>query len=418
MARVYPRTMEGRSAAGQAAGYHFQLQRALLSLIAGDEGSAVAIETLDDVVLEDDISGVREFEQLKHSIRSGSLTDRSRPLWKALDAWMDLVEGGKLDEVDKLVLVATDRARDGSSSALLGADGRDPARAERLLLDVAAEDRGAVDTAPIRKRFMDLNPRARKTLIAKIEVRDATAGVGEFRSELRAVLGPFALPAVGTDEFLDKLVGWWERRAVDLLLRRRTTVIRDELVEEVVRLRDQYGERTLPAPDPALAQGLSDMLIEAYAGTPFVRQLELIAMRDERVQLAIRDYHRAYAQRSRWLEQGVLGPEELQEWEDRLFGEWEHAWHRMLDTLPSPPDEAAHAGAGKQLYGDLEQSSLNPLRDGRDRFLHVGTLNGLADIRRIGWHPDFKERLLQLVGMVIAGSGSTDTAFHRAQGAS
>jgi hypothetical protein len=409
--------MEGRSAAGQAAGYHFQLQRALLSLIVGREGSAVAIETLDDVVLEGDRSGIREFEQLKHSIRPGSLTDRSRPLWKALDAWMDLVGRDKLDAVDKLILVATDRAPDGSAAALLGADGRDPILAERLLLDVAAEDPGAADTATIRKRFRNLHSRARKTLIAKIEVRDGTAGVGEFRSELRAALGPFALPAVGIDEFFDKLVGWWERRAVDLLLRRRTTVIRDELVEEVVRLRDQYGERTLPAPDPALAQELSDVLIEAYAGTPFVRQLELIAMRDERVQLAVRDYHRAYAQRSRWLEQGVLGPEELQEWEDRLFGEWEHAWQRMLDTLPSSPDEAEQAVAGKELYGDLEQSSLNPLRDGRDRFLHVGTLNGLADICRIGWHPDFEARLLQLIGSVIAGMG-TDTAFHRAQGSS
>jgi hypothetical protein len=409
--------MEERSAAGQAAGYHFQLQRALLSLIAGREGSAIAIETLDDVVLEGDSSGIRQFEQLKHSIRSSSLTARSRPLWKALDAWMDLAEHGKLDEVDKLILVATDRAPDGSAAALLRADGRDITQAERLLLDVAAEDPGAVDTAPIRERFRDLDPRARKTLIAKIEVRDATAGVGEFRSELGAALGPFALPAVGSDEFLDKLVGWWERRAVDLLLRRRTTVSRGEVVEEVVRLRDQYGERALPAPDPALAQELSDLFIEAYAGAPFVRQLELIAMRDERVQLAVRDYHRAYAQRSRWLEQGVLAPEELQEWEDRLFGEWEHAWHRMLDTLPAPADKPAQAAGGKQLYGDLEQSSLNPLRDGRDRFLHVGTLNGMADICRIGWHPDFNARVQQLVGAVIAGA-ATDDAFRRAQGAS
>lgn len=409
--------MEGRSAAGQAAGYHFQLQRALLSLIAGRGGSAVAIETLDDIVLEVDGSEVREFEQLKHSIRPGSLTDRSRPLWKALDAWMDLADHARLDEVDKLILLATDQAPDGSAAALLRAEGRDLAEAERLLLDVAAEDPGPVDTAALRKRFRDLDPRDRKTLIAKIEVRDATAGVGEFRSELRAALGPFALPDVGVDEFLDKLVGWWERRAVDLLLRRRTTVSRDEVVEEVVRLRDQYGERTLPAADPALTQELGDLLIEAYAGAPFVRQLELITMRDERVQLAVRDYHRAYAQRSRWLEQGVLAPEELQEWEDRLSGEWEHAWHRMLDTLPTPADEPTQAAAGKQLYGDLEQSSLNALRDGRDRFLHVGTLNGMADICRIGWHPDFRARIQQLVGAVTADA-ATDDAFRRAQGAS
>jgi hypothetical protein len=411
------RHMGERSAAGQAAGYHFQIQRALLSLIAGREDSTVAIETLDDLVVDDDSSGIRELEQLKHSIRTGSLSDRSRPLWKSLDVWMDLAEDGKLNEVDKVILVATDRAPDGCAAALLRADGRDLAGAERLLVDVAGEDPGAAETGPIRKRFRHLDPRVRETLIAKIEVRDAAAGVGEFRSELRAALGPFALPSVGIDEFLDKLVGWWERRAVDLLLRRRTTVSHGEAVEEVVRLRDQYGESTLPAADPALAQELSEVLIEAYAGAPFVRQLELIVMRDERVQLAIRDYHRAYAQRSRWLEQGVLGPEELQEWEDRLFGEWEHAWHRMLDTLPLAADEVVQTTAGKQLYGDLEQSSLSPLRDGRDRFLHVGTLNGMADICRVGWHPDFKTRLQQLIGTIVDGAETPD-AFHRAQGTS
>jgi hypothetical protein len=144
----YARSMEGRSAAGQAAGYHFQIQRALLSLIAGREDSAVAIETLDDVVLDGDRSGIREFEQLKHSIRPGSLTDRSRQLWKALDAWMDLTEEGKLNEVDKLILVATHQAPVGCAASLLRADGRDLAQAERLLFDAAVEEPGR----PIRCR--------------------------------------------------------------------------------------------------------------------------------------------------------------------------------------------------------------------------------------------------------------------------
>jgi hypothetical protein len=407
--------MEGRSAAGQAAGYHFQIQRALLSLIAGEEGASVAIETLDDIVMEGDGSRVRNFEQLKHSIRRGSLTDRSRPLWKALDAWMDLVDNGTLDEVAKLVLVATHLSPADSAAALLRADdARTVSDAEQQLLAVAAENPGPLDTATIRARFRTMDARARGQLMAKIEVRDGTADIGDFRGQLGEALGPFVLPSGGVDEFLDKLVGWWERRAVDLLLRRPSSVTRDELVEEVVRLRDQYGERTLPPPDPALVVELSDVLLAAYTDAPFIHQLKLIAMRDERVQLAVRDYHRAYAQRSRWLEQGVLAPGELHEWEDRLFDEWEHAWQRMLDTLPDTADEPVQATAGKQLYGEMEQSSLNPLRDGRDRFLHVGTINGMADITRIGWHPDFKARVQEVIGAVVAGAG-TDGVFRRAR---
>lgn len=330
---------------------------------------------------------------------------------------MDLVDRGTLDDVGTLILVATHLAPQDSAAALLRADdARDAVRAEQQLLAVADERSGAQDTAQMREHFRALGASARARLFAKIRVRDSIAGIGDFREQLREALGPLALPSLGTEEFLDKLVGWWERRAVDLLLRRRSSVTREEVVDETVRLRDQYGERTLPAPDPALAVELSEMLLEAYAGSPFVHQLRLIAMRDERVQLAVRDYHRAYAQRSRWLEQGVLAPDELREWEDRLFDEWEHAWQRTLDTLPDSSDETARAAAGKRLYGDMEQSSLNPLREGRDRFLHVGTLNGLADVSRIGWHPDFAARVRHLVDAVIAGAG-TDEAFRRAHGA-
>jgi hypothetical protein len=156
----------GRSAAGQAAGYHFQVQRGLLSLIAGDDGTAVAMETLDDLVVEGDAGAVREFEQLKHSIRSGSLTERSRPLWKALDAWMDLVDHGTLDDVGKLILVATDRAPDGSAVALLRADARDVVSAERQLLGVATEDPGAQDTAKSEATTSDWAELARGCAVA------------------------------------------------------------------------------------------------------------------------------------------------------------------------------------------------------------------------------------------------------------
>lgn len=407
--------MTGRSAAGQAAGYHFQIQRALVSLLAGSTDAEVAIETLDDLVLDGE--NTRTFEQLKHSIRAGSLTDRSRPLWKALDAWMDLVDDGRLDDVRALILVATDVAPEGSSAAALRADdGRSVTGAEHQLTEVACEQPGAADTERIRKRFREMSARRRRALLSKIEVRDATADIGEFRDQLREQLG-LVLPRAGSDEFLDKLVGWWERRAVDLLLGRRSTVSREEVAEEIARLRDQYSERTLPPPDQALVEELSDVVLSAYAGAPFVHQLELIATRDERVQLAVRDYHRAYAQRSRWLEQGVLAPDELGEWEDRLHDEWEHAWHRMLDNLEQTSDEAGHARAGKSLLDSLESSSLNALRDRADSFLRVGTLHGMADIRRIGWHPDFRARLETLIGAVIDGA-NTGAAFHRAAGGS
>lgn len=396
-----------RSAAGQAAGYHFQIQRALLSILRAPTGFEISIETLDDLTIADTaVRGTTTFEQLKHSVKPGSLSDRSRPLWRALDAWMDLVDEDRLEQVTTLLLVATDVAPDGSAAAhMRGDDRRSILTADQLLL-AAATETGAQETAEVRERFAGLDSRDRSQLLAKIEVADGSAGVGDFRTELREAIG-LGIPRVGVEDFLDRLVGWWERRAVEMLLGRRRSVTRDEVAEEVARVRDEYTDRTLPAVDQDLATELSEALLAAYKSYPFVRQLELIAVGDARLQLLVADYHRAYTQRARWLEDGILAPEELAEWEERLTDEWSHAFARMRDELGNVPAENEQTRAGKQLYGELEQSDSNPLRDGRDRFLHVGTWHGLADTRRVGWHPDFRARLEKLLGPPVVGATSS-----------
>ena len=99
------------SAAGTAAGYHFQVQRALLDLLdATDENTAISIETLDDLTLSDGERGpVLTLEQLKHSIRPGSLTDTSRPWWDTLAVWMDLIGDSSLHGSEQLTLISTQK---------------------------------------------------------------------------------------------------------------------------------------------------------------------------------------------------------------------------------------------------------------------------------------------------------------------
>jgi hypothetical protein len=386
-----------RSAAGPAAGYHYQAQRALLTLLNEPVGSGreLAMETLDDLAISDHESMV-DLEQLKHSIRKSALTDRSPALWSALENWMDFLGTTRFAQIRQLVLVATDDVPTDSAPARLREDRRKPQEAEARLLAVAQERPGNKDTKAARERFAALSKRDRGTLLSKIIVRDGTAGVTEFRPQLEQALG-LALPRAGVDEFLDQLVGWWEKRVVDLLVGRLKSVSYDEVAEEVGRLRDMYNDAALPPPDPALKGSLSDALAAAYAQAPFVHQLQFLALHDERVRLAIRDYHRAYAQRSNWLQEGILVTDELLEWEQRLIEEWERAWVRMLESVNEDDDEGA-VSAGRVLLSELEDSTLNPLRSGRDRFLHIGTLHGLADARHVGWHREFEARLEAVFG--------------------
>lgn len=389
-----------RSAAGPAAGYHFQIQRALLSLLTGPSDRQVSIETLDDIVDADTARGAVTFEQLKHSLRPGTLTDRSRPLWKALDAWMDLLSGG-LDGVHQLELVTTDHAPAGSAAALLRADDglRSPTSAEARLLDAAGESPGSADTRACRERFAALDPADRGRLLAKVVVRDGTAGVHGFRDQLLEAVG-LGVPRDGVSPFLDQIVGWWERRAVDLLVGRRSSIRKEEAADEIARIRDSFSGMALPQADADLTADIdiAAALLRAYKGSAFVVQLRLVAAREERLRIAIRDYHRAFTQRSRWLQNGILAPDELGTWERRLIEEWDYARQRMLDELGARDDDESCNAAGLALLGKLEESALNPLRDSAERFIRVGTLHGLADVHQIGWHPDFLARLEALLG--------------------
>lgn len=400
------------SAPGSAAGYHFQAQVGLLELLRAQGERAVALESLDDITVSDGATPTT-LEQLKHSLTPGSLTDRSSAWWRTLAVWMDLAESRGIEDIDELLLLATDSAPAGSAAALLRAGGRDVQKAERALMAVAIESDGSAATSKSRQRFAAMSRRARARLVAKIEVRDQAPSISDFRAELRDALG-LAMPNVGQDLFLDGLVGWWERRVVDLLTGQRETVARGELAEAVAYLRDQYTDSTLPAPLKGVREELSEAVREAYARTPFVHQLVLIVMRNQRIQQLVADYHRAYTQRSKWLQDGALLPDELEAWEDRLADEWDHAFERMLDNLNESTDETECRRAGHELYDSLEASDPGLLRDNRDRFVHVGTLHGLADTRRIGWHPDFAARLQDLLG-AADHTAKTDAAFVRSQ---
>ena len=397
------------SASGTAAGYHFQVQRALLDLTdAADENAAISIETLDDLTLSESERGtVLTLEQLKHSIHPGSLTDASRPWWDTLGVWMDLTRGGTLRGGEQLTLISTHEAPPGSAAALLRTDNdRDVDAALTLLLEAAVSSKNAETAAPRQRFAEDLDSSERRHLLQRIRVVDGAPDIGEFRAALGATLR-FALPAQGQDSFLDQVIGMWERRAVDLLLRRRTNATKAEMLAEITRIRDEYTQQTLPTAD--VAENVEEVILQAYEQNTFVHQLGLIKLRHERIQMAISSiYHRAFAQRAKWLEDGVLGPGQLSIWEGRLVDEWNHAYQQMLDEIAEEPDMTEVERAGRTLYNRQQASDRVKLLDSSDYFINRGTQHGLADVPRIGWHRDYRQRLQETLGSITAGRAAED----------
>ncbi len=91
-----------------------------------------------------------------------------------------------------------------------------------------------------------------------------------------------------------------------------------------------------------------------YQRRVFVHQLRLIRIGNERVVRAIRDYYRAFVQRSRWVREELIGVGDLERYEDRLKDAWEGHFLWMRDELGEAAAEEEQRRYAGQLYKWVE----------------------------------------------------------------
>ena len=163
-------------------------------------------------------------------------------------------------------------------------------------------------------------------------------------------------------------------------------------------LRDQFRQEALPIDEELLEFVLDPTTAASYATYSFVRQIELTKAGKRRIAAAIRDYYRAFEQRSRWLRDELLVVPDLQNYEKRLVEEWELQFEAVRDELGDRATETAKEEAARTVLGWAEQT-LIPIRTNvTEPFVSRGSLHMLSDELRIGWHVDFRDRLAHLLG--------------------
>jgi hypothetical protein len=168
-------------------------------------------------------------------------------------------------------------------------------------------------------------------------------------------------------------------------------------------LREQFKQDSLPIDDDLLTFDLDEATNTAHAESTFVHQLEIIAAGKRRISAAIRDYYQAFEQRSRWLRNDLILIGDLTQYEKRLTEEWEIVFEAVRDELGATATEDAQQKAARDVLRWAE-SVLLAIRVGvTEPFVCRGSLHMLADEPRIGWHPEFRDRLATLLN-------STETA--------
>lgn len=388
-------------AAGPAMGYLYQCERALLELVtrANDEPDlTLFMEKLDDIQLEERGYPIEILQVKHHTGPGGNLSDESRDLWRTLAVWMDALPVLEPDEEPEFALLTTSVAPPGSAAALLRESDepgrRDPDAARELLVAVASNST-VVGTSGARERFAGLPPESQKRLIDAVVVRDAQPRIEDIDERLASRLRT-GVRSEHVVAFLESLKGWWYARSVGLLRGSEVAVTVNDLLNKIHDLRDSYQPENLPF-DWDVGD-LTDVEQASYDTRLFIQQLRWVAATDDLLTVAIDEYHRAFANRSRWLRLGLLRPGELDEYEEKLVTEWRRHHAFMRAELASEASEVDHQRAGRKLWQQVSDSSTVQIRARfHEQTLTRGTYHDLADRQRVGWHPLFEERIRQLL---------------------
>ena len=385
------------SAADSTLGYLFQCKYALLDALRRmrqGEDFLVSVETLDDVYFERNGLPNELLQSKHHRNRQASLNDFSTDIWKSIRIWCEGSLSGLIADDSVFYLLTTATADDGSAASLLRRDeDRDVDEAFNKLV-AAAQTSTNKQHASSYKLFLSNQAKVR-TVLERVYVLDATAPITELpgliRNEVR-----FAVKKKFLEPFVERLEGWWFARVIDQMSDSRPgPILSEELESQMSDLRSQLQDDSLPIDDSIRE---ADIDFTSHIDKQFVRQLRLINLKNPRIFIAIREYFRAYEQRSRWMREDLLLVGELGRYESRLIEEWQIYFERMREELGEEAAEEQKLKSARALYDWVESRANIPIRPRCDEpFVTRGSFHMLADDLKVGWHPDFAKRVKELL---------------------
>lgn len=389
------------SAVDSSLGYLYQVRLALLWTLRRQKNEPdflVSVEALDDVAFETVGGDPMELLQTKlHRKGTGSLTDASSDLWKTLRIWFEGSATGEILPTSKLCLITTGTAPDGTAAAHLRAAQRNVPAAQQAL-DATAQSSTNKDHAAAYEAYLTASSSDRTSILDRICVLDAAPSITDLDGELQKEVF-WAVDRDHLTAFLDRIEGWWFRRVLQQLTGTSGDRIGSiELESQISDLREQFKQEALPIDDDLLTFTLDDATCATHGESVFVRQLELIKAGKRRIAAAIRDYYRAFEQRSRWIRDDLVVGMDLRRYEKTLIEEWELAFEAMRDELGDEATEQAKERAARSVLKWAERTTVPIRPQVTEPFVTRGSLHMLSDEVRIGWHPEFRDRLALLLG--------------------
>jgi hypothetical protein len=396
-----PDALKPFDASASAIGYAFQLRVALeraWELKGTGLDWSICIEGRDDV--EHTTTDGSTLEQHKQHADATPMTDNNVDLWKTLRIWCTGVSAGVIDlKSTDLLLITSSEIAVGSAASLLQRDDRDPGAALSLLQAAAKSSTNKTLTKSM-EAWNALSQPEQIQLLECMTVVGESPNIEMVHDRLLKIAG-YAVKDEYRAAFVEYLEGWWFNRCIESLRADDSTPVSgEEFDASYHRIKDQFNAENLPIDDQVRSFTVSD--IGELASRCFVRQLQLSEIGSKRILTAVRDYLRASSQRSMWLRQKLVWPQELNRYEAALIEAWEIVFDREVDSLGEDATLEKKKAAAAAIYRWVEDAAAPPLRPRiPDAFLTRGSLHILADDRRVGWHPDYRDLVEEVIGPLV-----------------
>ena len=391
--------MPNHQASEQMLGYLYQVRYALALLLENDNSDCqISIEKFDDVAFSKDDIPI-QLIQLKHHIQhQGNLADASTDMWRTIKVWLDAISETPdiLDGTNFLIITTATAPIDSAAFLLKKDSNRNPDTAYQKLKTVCFS---SVNQAHQRyyDAFREAGEDTVKQLIRQIYIIDCASNIIDVEKDILKHIRYSCIPK-HQKMIYERLEGWWFKKAIVALCCDTPVFVNQNQVRSfIVSVSQEYADDNLPI-DILDIDDLQESNFSANEKI-FHEQLKLICLGNHRMQLALRDYYRAFRQRASWVRNDLLYVNELGQYEQRLIDEWEHAFAAMEETLSETNNatEEEKAKEGRQLFSDIEKRDIRIRPKCQEAFIMRGSYHILANQLKIGWHVDFFDRLKQLL---------------------
>lgn len=387
-----------------ALGYLYQCQYALLLGLQRDEepNLCISIEKLDDIAFHESASSAdtaKQLLQVKHHItRAGGLGDSSPDIWKTIRIWSEAALTNQIDlDHATLCLLTTTTPTNRNSVRFVSPDRatRNPDDARTKL-----EEAGKASDSPTIKQAYDVYMRLNKTQRVKLFKAMYLLDTSLMAVDVQKSIGMAIRHAVEPQHrlaFVERLQGWWYQRVVVHLSAADNQPIPVFAIQQQVHeLRGQFQRDCLP--DDLLTVQLPPEATPTEDDRTFVRQLLLIELSKNRLRIAQEDHYRAFAQRSRWVKDNLIGMDDLSKFESRLLDIWRVRFQIIKDGIEDGSADVQLARHGMNLFqwvetGAPSESALWVRPQFQSQYMTRGSFHILAELLRVGWHPEYKSRL-------------------------